>query len=676
MKFVCSSKVLLLLPVTLWTLQDGSVSEAFTTSTTSSSKGMLRSTSDISSSALFATIESTSTSVSSSSSSNSEEENDDDTTTIQDIEFPPPLGTMDRFKRAATFWSTAVPIVAQYYGIIGKTKMNELLGRKMTPAEIETLWATQHEAGAAKLRDTITDLKGFYVKTAQIISARQDLFPKQYTDALSCFTDNVDPMPTALAKAVVAKELLTPGETFSDVFLEFDDAPLGAASVAQVHRAVLTEKYGGPREVAVKIQRPSIESKLMGDIANLKALAKQFQDLEALPLDYYTVFCELEKQLGDEFYFVAEASAMDRIYTSLARSADGTSRRELPLVIPRVVPGLVSKRVLVMDYLHGVPLSRCVFFVLFHVSWFLGCGISCEWCLDDNVVKHAHGADIFTLDNVFIQHFCIYRARDEMLKKGIDPEGPEAKLFGRRLLTALSEVFGRNILETGFFHADPHPGNIFVLEDGSIGLIDFGQVKQISGRARETLCKVMIALDERPENLDDMTDEDMALVGNLALELGVKLNDDAKPLAPAAIAMWLFDGSVKELPGGYDTGELSPNSPVRELASFPQDLVLVGRSTILVKGLSDRLGIPWSLAKEWAPIARAVLDGSAYATKPTSENSDRVRFREVWNTMKLWGSGRVNAVARELPDPVRSRVASIALKLEERRARRKVTRRS
>jgi len=263
-----------------------------------------------------------------------------------------------------------------------------------------------------------------------------------------------------------------------------------------------------------------------------------------------------------------------------------------------------------------------------------------------------------------------------MLKKGIDPEGPEAKLFGRRLLTALSQVFGRNILETGFFHADPHPGNIFVLEDGSIGLIDFGQVKQISGRARETLCKVMIALDERPENLDDMTDEDMALVGNLALELGVKLNDDAKPLAPAAIAMWLFDGSVKELPGGYDTGELSPNSPVRELASFPQDLVLVGRSTILVKGLSDRLGIPWSLAKEWAPIARAVLDGSAYATKPTSENSDRVRFREVWNTMKLWGSGRVNAVARKLPDPVRSRVASIALKLEERRARRKVTRRS
>ena len=276
--------------------------------------------------------------------------------------------------------------------------MNELLGRKLTEEEIEKLWAAQHEDGARKLRDTVTDLKGFYVKTAQIISARQDLFPKQYTDALSCFTDNVDPMPTSLAKAVVIKELLAPGEKFEDVFSEFDDAPLGAASVAQVHRAVLTEKYGGPREVAVKIQRPSIESKLLGDIANLKTIAKQFQDLEALPLDYYTVFSELEKQLTDEFDFVAEAVAMDRIYTSLTRSMDGMTRKEPPLVMPRPVPGLVSKRVLVMDYLHGVPLSR---------------------------------------------------AREEMLKKGIDPDSPEAKLFGRKLLGALTEVFGRNILETG-----------------------------------------------------------------------------------------------------------------------------------------------------------------------------------------------------------------------------------
>ena len=111
----------------------------------------------------------------------------------------------------------------------------------------------------------------------------------------------------------------------------------------------------------------------MGDIANLKTIAKQFQDLDALPLDYYTVFAELEKQLSMEFDFVTEATNMERIYNSLTRSMDGTKPTELPLVMPRVVPGLVSKRVLVMDYLHGVSLPVLLYFaslVLSLVSFF------------------------------------------------------------------------------------------------------------------------------------------------------------------------------------------------------------------------------------------------------------------------------------------------------------------
>lgn len=84
------------------------------------------------------------------------------------------------------------------------------------------VWSEQHERGARKLADTITSLKGFYVKTAQIISSRRDLFPKEYTEALSIFTDNVDPLPVELIKAVVEKELLVKGETFDDIFAEFD----------------------------------------------------------------------------------------------------------------------------------------------------------------------------------------------------------------------------------------------------------------------------------------------------------------------------------------------------------------------------------------------------------------------------------------------------------------------
>lgn len=151
----------------------------------------------------------------------------------------------------------------------------------------------------------------------------------------------------------------------------------------------------------IKIQRPSIESKLMGDVANLKAITKTFRDTPTLPLDYYTVFSELETQLQDEFDFVAEAAAMDRIYNALRMSPDGRPR-DIPLVLPRPVPGLVSQRVLVQDFLHGVPLSR---------------------------------------------------ASEKMAARGIDPDSAEAKLFGRQLLSALTTCFGRSILETGFFHA-------------------------------------------------------------------------------------------------------------------------------------------------------------------------------------------------------------------------------
>lgn len=146
--------------------------------------------------------------------------------------------------------------------------------------------------------------------------------------------------------------------------------------------------------------------------------------MEAIPVDYFVVFSELEAQLGDEFDFVKEALAMDRIGDALAIGPDGQPCTP-PVATPRPVANLVTRRVLVMDYFRGEPLSRSI---------------------------------------------------EAMRARGIDPDSAEAKAFGRKLLSALTEACGRTILGTGFFHADPHPGNIFVLDDGRIGLIDFGQV--------------------------------------------------------------------------------------------------------------------------------------------------------------------------------------------------------
>ena len=343
------------------------------------------------------------------------------------VEFPAPLSASERISRTATFWARTVPVIASYLRVYTGLQLKEqLFGQCLSQEECELVWQEQHERGADTLANAIGDLRGFFVKVGQIIASRQDLFPAPYIERLAGLTDFLDPMPAELTKAVIEQELLLEGETFEDVFVEFDDEPLGAASVAQVHRAVLSPKYGGG-EVAVKVQRPAIEAKLMGDIAALKALAFQVRGIKVIPIDYYTVFSELEAQLADEFDFVKESLAMERIGNALAHGLEGEPC--IPsIVTPRPVAGLVTRRVLVMDFFRGEPLSRAV---------------------------------------------------ETMRRRGIDPESAEAKAFGRKLLSALTEAFGKTILGTGFFHADPHPGNIFVLDDGRIGLIDFGQVRAV-----------------------------------------------------------------------------------------------------------------------------------------------------------------------------------------------------
>ena len=91
--------------------------------------------------------------------------NDDE---IDSVEFPPPLSQLDRLQRAAIFWSKALPIVANYYGLIGSLKLQEILGENLAEEKIEKLWDEKHEDGAQKLYETVADLKGFYVKTAQM----------------------------------------------------------------------------------------------------------------------------------------------------------------------------------------------------------------------------------------------------------------------------------------------------------------------------------------------------------------------------------------------------------------------------------------------------------------------------------------------------------------------------
>lgn len=425
--------------------------------------------------------------------------------------------------------------------------------------------------------------------------------------------DGLDPLPTDLIKQVVCDELRL--GSIDELFTEFSEEPLGSASIAQVHAATLRD---GKTKVAVKVQRPGARALLLADVANLKRFAKLLAD--ALPVDYYTVFSELGAALEGELDFLQEAQAMDKLRAALRFETNGEPSSP-PLKIPRAIPGLASRKVLVMEFMPGKPLSKL---------------------------------------------------RDEARARGVDPESPEAKYLGNKIVSSLGEAYARMIFNGGFTHGDPHPGNIFVdIESLDVGLIDCGQTKQLSLADRVQLREVVVALQNyraRPGEL--------AVAKALAAEIrkfGVELrprdsdvtvdeHDDDNCLV--AIALLLFgDKTVDELPGGYDRDELSANSPLRRLASFPQSLVLVGRAAVLIRGIAATLNVPYSLSGAWvqaaaqADLTGAILPpwarerevlGETYGQGPPSS-------RHVLLTIRAWTAAKVKVMAkRVLPKRAKS----------------------
>ena len=176
---------------------------------------------------------------------------------------------------------------------------------------------------------------------------------------------------------------------------------------------------------------------------------------------------------------------------------------------------------------------------------------------------------------------------------------------------------------------------------GQIGLIDYGQVKQISGRARSTLASVMLALASRtkaPPHAPSGTPAELAEISRLCRSAPSSCLARRRR-SPAAVAMWLFDDASEELPGGFEQNELSPKSPVTSLAGFPQDLVLVARAAVLIKGIAAKLELDWSLAERWAPLAQPSADRER--AQAAQDAGGRVRFRAVLGLARAWAVGRL-----------------------------------
>ena len=257
---------------------------------------------------------------------------------VSDIE-PHLVTTRNAIKGSARYKKiigTTVSIVATYK-TLGAQK--EFLSEEDYALKL----SKAHRKSAKKIYDLCVDLRGGLIKLAQFVSTRQDVLPVEYVEELRGLQDQVPPLSGDSIRAQVAAEL---GGPIEDFFSSFDDKPLAAASLAQVHRAVT--KDGHP--VAVKVQAPGIDEIIEIDMSALKVCSWMFKELFP-QLDINTVSNELIRSIEEELDYSVEFGHMERFRDWLQR--EGHSIR-----VPKPMPELSTKRIITMEFIEGYRLTE------------------------------------------------------------------------------------------------------------------------------------------------------------------------------------------------------------------------------------------------------------------------------------------------------------------------------
>ncbi len=200
-----------------------------------------------------------------------------------------------------------------------------------------------------RLREALERLGPIFVKFGQVLSTRRDLLPLDIADELAKLQDRVPPFDSAIAVATIERALRRP---LDDIFLSFEREPVASASIAQVHFAVLKDRNGKQRHVAVKVLRPGMLSAIDKDLGLMRLMAGWVEGLSAdgKRLKPREVVAEFDKYLHDELDLVREASSA----AQLRRNMEGLQL----VLIPEMLWDYCTTEVLVMERMDGVPISQ------------------------------------------------------------------------------------------------------------------------------------------------------------------------------------------------------------------------------------------------------------------------------------------------------------------------------
>jgi len=410
-----------------------------------------------------------------------------------------------------------------------------------------------------RIRHILEDLGPTFIKIGQIMSLRPDLLPPDLVKELSKLQDQAATVDNSLISAILEKSL---GGSIDQFFSEFDPAPFAAASLCQVHRAVL-KKEGAA--VAVKVQRPGIRKLMEVDLDIVKAIADRLHERSAdLKIyDLPNLFRVTKRNLIKELDFTREARNM-----KIARAY------KPDIYVPEVYLDYCTERVMVSEYIPGMKLSE-----------------SCDMITDPHNIA----------------------------KQGLN--------------TAIKQI-----LEDGYFHADPHPGNIIYSAEKGLCLIDWGMVGRLSERDRYELIDLIKAIVER----------DSGLLMETLLRITVKerdVDDRALERELSEVLDLFFSGQIKDLNIGHLL--LAIIELLREYRlKLPPDLVIMIKALVTAEGT----------ARQIYPALNVLTEAETYIKRIASR---RYRSEILWHSIKR-AFFKFVAIQKDIP----VRILRIADKIE------------
>ena len=334
-------------------------------------------------------------------------------------------------------WQTLIPIFI-YIISVGWDKLTGRL-------KIDS----QARFRAKQLTNLLVELGPAFVKAGQALSTRPDIIPVILLEELSELQDQLPGFDGDKAMELIEEDL---NKKIDELFLSIDKEPISAASLGQVHKAVLKNK----ETVAVKVQRPGLREQITLDLYIVRNIAFWLKNnIGLIRSDLVALIDELGKRVFEEMDYLNEAKNAEKFRAMHLHNSK--------IAVPKIYKAITSRRVLTMEWIDGTKLTNL----------------------------------------------------KDVRKLGIDPD---------EMIEIGVQCSLEQLLEHGFFHADPHPGNLLALEDGRLCYLDFGMMSEVSRDSRSGLIQAVVHLVNK--NFDKLS-HDFVKLGFLSEEV------DLEPIVPA-----------------------------------------------------------------------------------------------------------------------------------------------